>query len=362
MRLAFDATLDDEPTTGISLSSKQLALALEGQALSLERWGAHRSGQAPRRGVGRSRWVLERLPRLLEERTPELFHATANFNLPLQRVGQTKLVLTVHDAVPVLLPDTVSRAFRWQFRLWLARSLTVAHRVVFVSEAARRDVLASFEVDREKTSVVHHGVDHVFDVPPPDNISAAWLEALGLPETFVLYAGALDARKNVQLVLEAMERMFEQGRRSTLVLAGQRWFGAGAVEHEVQRLTERGLDVRPLGYLDERVFYALMRRAAVFVFPSRYEGFGLPPLEAMALGVPTIVSSAGSLPEVCGDGAMTVAPDDADDLARRLDALLGSSSLRESWSALARRRAAQFTWARSAAAVHQVYRSALASP
>lgn len=359
VRVAFDATLLDEPTTGISLAARELGAGLLRAGATVEAWGARRTGRFPRRGESRSLWALTTLPALLARERPPLFHATANFNLPLARIAGVALVLTVHDVVPLLLPDTVSTAFRWQFRVWLARSLRVAHRVVCVSQVAKDSVLERFDVAPEKLTVIHHGVDHVERLPRADAISRAWLDTLGLPEQFVLYAGALDARKNVELVLDAVERLYAGGRRVTLVLAGQRWFGAGRLEQRIAALVARGVDVRALGYLHETVFYELMRRASVFVFPSRYEGFGLPPLEAMSLGVPTIVSTAGSLPEICGDGALQVSPDDADALTRALDELLASAAARERWGSAGLARAQRFRWDTAAEATLAVYRAAL---
>lgn len=353
--VAFDATLWDEPITGIGLYTRELWRALGEAGLEVHRWGARHSGEAARGHHGRTAWTLGQLPRWLHERSPSLFHAVSNFNLPLQRTRGVPYVLTVHDLVPLLLPETVSAPFRWQFRLWLARSLEVAHQVICVSDTARSSVLERFSVDPRKLHVVHHGVDHVERVAPPDGTTVKWLDALGLESPWVLYAGALDARKNVELVLRAVERLHDGGQRVTLVLAGQRWFGAGRIEDELRRVRERGVDVRLLGYLADPVFYALMRRAGVFVFPSRYEGFGLPPLEAMRLGVPTIVSTEGSLPEVCGDGAARVRPDDVQGLSELLSTWLRSSSERARWAHKAKSRAAEFSWSRAAQQTASLY-------
>ncbi len=355
--VALDTTLWDEPITGIGLYTRELYRALRAEGVAVERWGAARTGEAPRGRRSRTGWTLGTLPGWLRERRPSLFHAVSNFNLPLQRVPGVTFVLTVHDLVPLLLPDTVSARFRWQFRLWLARSLAVADRVICVSDTARRSVLERFDVAPRKLHVVHHGVDHVERVALPDATTVKWLDALGLDAPWVLYAGALDARKNVELVLSAMERLHDGGQKATLVLAGQRWFGASRIEREVLRLKARGLDVRALGYLPDPVFYALMRRASVFVFPSRYEGFGLPPLEAMRLGVPTIVSTEGSLPEVCGDGALQVRPDDVGGLAEVLSTWLGSEAERATWRQRGLARAAGFSWATTARVTSAIYAS-----
>ncbi len=345
----------DEPTTGIGLYARCLYEALQHQGAQVERWGARRAGEQPRGSRSRTRFTLDTLPRLLQREGPAVFHAVSNFNLPLQRVGGVRFVLTVHDLIPILLPQTVSTAYRWQFRLWLHRSLQLADAVICVSDTTRRSLLERFDVDPARVHRVHHGVDHVDRVPPPDRTTRQWLDALGLPKDFILYAGALDARKNVGLAIRACERLRAEGRRPTLVLAGQRWFGGQLIDAELARAKENGLDVRALGYLADPVFYALMRRAGTFVFPSRYEGFGLPPLEAMRLGVPTIVSTAGALPEVCGDGALYVEPDDAVGLGKHLARLSDDAAARAALVQRGSARAATFTWDQTARRVLALY-------
>jgi glycosyltransferase involved in cell wall biosynthesis len=355
VRIALDASLWDEPTTGIGLYTRELYAALKSLGVQVERWGAQRSGEQPRRGKSRTRFFLDSVPRLLDREQPDVFHAVSNFNLPLQKIDGVRLVLTVHDLIPLLLPETVSTAFRWQFRLWLSRSLRVADAVACVSETTRASLLEQFEVDPARVHTIHNGVDHVDRVAPPDRTTVQYLDALGLPPTFFLYAGALDARKNVSLVLRACTRLRREGRNPTLVLAGQRWFGSEVIERDIAQAKAAGLDVRALGYLADSVFYALMKRAHVFVFPSRYEGFGLPPLEAMRLGVPAIVSTAGAMPEICGDGAVQVDPNDDGALAVQLARLLDDPRAREALAQRGKERAAELSWEATARKVLALY-------
>lgn len=356
-RIALDASLWDEPTTGIGLYTRCLAEALGQQGVRVERLGARTSGEAPRGRMGRSAWVLAGLPQVLSRSQARLYHALGNFNLPLQRMPGTAYVLTVHDLIPLLLPDTVSTAFRWQFRVWLARSVRVAHAVVCVSERTREDLVERLPEAAGKAVVVHHGVEHVLG-PRLDSTGEDFLRALALPERYVLYAGSLDRRKNVALVLEALERLQARGQRASLVMVGQSWYGAGPVEARLARMREHGHDIRPLGYQPEPVLYELMRRARVFVFPSLYEGFGLPPLEAMRLGTPAVVSTAGALPEVCGP-APAVGVEDAEGLARALEHLLGSDQEHRRLAGAGLRHAERFTWARAAQQTLAVYEQAL---
>ena len=359
--IALDASLWDEPTTGIGLYAKNLSAALERQGVRVWRIGARHSGDSPRGEVSRTVYFLWKLAEVLEHVEQPIFHAVCNFNLPPKRVPKKCLVLTVHDLIPELLPETASLAFRWQFRLWLARSLRVADKVICVSRQTRDDLTRRFQVDEEKLSVVYHGVDHVDSVPAPDATGLVFLRSLALPEQYVLYGGALDARKNVEILISACARLRARGNPITLVLAGQNWFGSGALSTLVARARSEGADIRPLGHQPDAIFYELMRRASVFVFPSRYEGFGLPPLEAMRLGVPTVVSTAGALPEICGSGAIQVAPDDVNGWAATLEGLLNSPEQRRTWAAAGKERSAQFIWNETARQTMQVYRSALAS-
>jgi glycosyltransferase involved in cell wall biosynthesis len=354
LTVALDATLWDEPTTGIARYARELAGALGRRGVRVLRVGARRSGELPRTLRSRTLYTLAELPRVLARSGASLFHAVGNVDLPLLRIPGVPFVLTVHDLIPLTSPDTVSSAFHWQFRLWLARSLRVADHVVCVSAWTRSQLLARHPgLDPARVSVVHNGVDHA-RAAPLDPVSQAWLRSLGLPERWVLFAGALDARKNVGLVLDALERLGPAA--PTLVLAGQRWYGAGPLERRVGFLRARGVDIRPIGFLAEPLLWALMAAAPVFVFPSRDEGFGLPPLEAMALGTPVVVSTAAALPEVCGAAAVQVAPDDAGGLATALQTLLADPAERARRAAAGRAHARAFRWDTTAAHLVEVYR------
>lgn len=357
--VAIDASLWDEPTTGIGLYTRNLVEAIKREGVAVRLVGARHSGENPRGSMGRTAYFLARLSSVLDGVDEPIFHAVCNFNLPPVRIPGKRLVLTVHDLIPDLLPDTVSFAFRWQFRLWLARSLRVADRVICVSHRTRDDLVARFQVAPEKVSVIHLGVDHVDAIPEPDAAGAAFIESLALPSQYVLHAGALDIRKNVALLLDACAALGERGRPVPLLLVGQAWYGSEALAQRIARLRTEGLDVRAVGYQSAPIFYALMRRATVFAFPSRYEGFGLPPLEAMRLGVPTIVSSAGALPEVCGGAAVQIDPGDAEGLANAIEALMTSKEEREARATAGLEWTARFSWQSAARKTIDLYRSIL---
>jgi glycosyltransferase involved in cell wall biosynthesis len=357
--LGLDASLADERTTGIGLVQRELGLAHERAGLVVTRIGAQRSGEVTRGRANRTLWTLTSLPRLLQQQQVDVFHGLGNFNLPLLHPGRPRLVLTVHDVIPLELPETASRKFRWQFRLWLGRSLRVADKVVCVSEATRSALLRHFEVPDRKLAVIPNGVDHVERAAKADATTQAWIDTLALKQHVVLYAGALDARKNVGLVVDACAALASRGQRVTLLVVGQQWFGSTQISQAVAAAKAAGLDVRLLGYLADPVFFALMKRAEAFVFPSKLEGFGLPPLEAMWLGTPTIVSDVGALPEVCGDGALKVRPDDAPGLAALLEGLFASPQQRAALAKAGMAQARKFTWDSVAKQYAEVYAEAL---
>lgn len=355
--IALDATLWDEPTTGIGQYTRCLAAALSAEQVPLVRLGARHSGEHPRTQRSATLFALGELPGLLRRLDAPLYHAHGNFNLPLAR-SATRTVVTVHDLIPLLLPDTVSRTFRLQFRIWLGHTLQVADQVICVSEVTRRALLDRFAVSPERVHVVHNGVDHVA-AHPLDDEARERLASLHLPARYVLFAGALDVRKNVSLVLDACAALHRAGRAVPLVLVGQRWFGSGPVEARLAELRAAGMPLHPVGFQPAKVLYALMAGASAFVFPSRYEGFGLPPLEAMWSGTPAIISNQGALPEVCGPSAIQIDPDDVDGLAQALARLAGNPDERRVRGEEARRWARGFTWTKAAKATSQVYARAL---
>lgn len=358
MRVGFDAALLGARTTGIGRYTAELSAALAAQGVSLVLMGAHGQGDVPRRLPVRSAWFALELPFQLRNGAVDLFHGVGNFALPLWRT-RVPYVLTVHDLIPELCPETVSAAFRWQFRLWLGRSLTLAAAVVCVSETTRRDLLARHPIDPHRVHVVPNGVDHVPAALDPAQ-ALARRERLGLPADYLLYAGALDARRDVATLVSAFRRVALVRRDVALVIAGQDWYGAGAIRSAVESAVRDGVPVRSIGYLEQADLVAAMAGARAFVFPSRYEGFGLPPLEAMRLGTPAIVSAAGALPEVCGEAALVVPPGDAVALADALKRVIDDRTLCERLSQLGRERAARFTWSAAAKTTAEVYRRVLA--
>jgi glycosyltransferase involved in cell wall biosynthesis len=246
--------------------------------------------------------------------------------------------VVIHDAATVRVPQAFTPAFRALYEAMMPRLGRRSSHVITVSEFSRRELDAVWRIDRARVSVVREGAEHVLRVPADRSL----LEREGLrPAGYLLAVGNITPHKNLGTLLRASA--IGDRLPVDLVLAGgtdPRVFGHVGLELPP--------GVRALGYVTDAQLRALYENAAAFVFPSRYEGFGLPPLEAMACGCPVVASSAASLPEVCGDAALFFDCDDAASLRAAVDRVLADAALRLRLRAAGLERAAGFTWERAA--------------
>jgi glycosyltransferase involved in cell wall biosynthesis len=300
----------------------------------------------------RQQWAI---PRLLRRTGTALYHSP--YYLMPYRPGRPSL-LTVYDLIPLLFPQTVSRRARLFFRWTTALALRAAVRVVAISEATRRDLLAAYRSLLEKVVVTPLAADPAFHPRSPAEVESL-RRRYALPERYVLYVGSGKPHKNLTQLVGAWSRI----RRSppatgtSLVIAGP---SDPRYLEPRQRADTLGLDdVVWLGPVPEPDLPALYTGATVFVFPSLYEGFGLPVLEAMACGTPVACSNTSSLPEVTGDAALTFEPTDAASIADALAHLLGDADLRAELRGQGLRRAAGFSWERTARQTLAQYRQAV---
>jgi glycosyltransferase involved in cell wall biosynthesis len=306
------------------------------------------------------RWQHAWLPGALKAERIELFHAPAHWGVPWR--SACPVVVTIHDLadreLPALRPPAgVAAAARHEVEQWLA--VRRARRIIAVSEWTARSVARRLGVAPERIAVTVEGAAPAFDAPPGPEEVVAVREAFGLGGPYVVHAGGFDARKNLGALVAALAAMDEE-RRMTVALVG-----SGAEGEEAARLereaARRGVGrwLRFTGGVDDAALAALYAGAVAVVLPSWLEGFGLPVVEAMHVGTPAVVSSAGSLPEIVGDAGLVVAPDDPSALAGALLRLAGDGPLREALAAKARARAPHFTWKRAAEQTLRIYRDAL---
>ena len=265
------------------------------------------------------------------------------------------LVATIHDLIPVVLPE-----YRGNFlvRLYTSLVMAAAHKadaIITVSYAAKRDVVERLNVSEDDVHVIHEAADTRFSPDIPYEDVKAVRRRYDLPERFLFYLGGVDVRKNIGTLFAALSKLPED---VSLVVAGRTRHGKAALFPDwVRQATESdvGHRVRFLGGVPEADKPLLYRAATVFTFPSRYEGFGLDPMEAMACGTPVVCSDTTSLPEVVGDGGILVAPDDADAWAAAIGRLWDSNQERAHYAERALTRARSFSWDRTAAQTIAVY-------
>jgi glycosyltransferase involved in cell wall biosynthesis len=272
--------------------------------------------------------------------------------------GGARRVVTIHDAFAFVTPQTHNRLDTWRYRTQLPHAARRADAVVTVSECSRRDLISHLGLPPRVVHTTVEGVDPSLRPVPDGAARRAVLARYGIKAPFLLYVGAINARKNTARLLEAYARVRARHPQVSLVIGGQRQWRTDGMDATLGRLA-LGDDVRFTGYLDDADLPALYSAAEAFVFPSLYEGFGLPPLEAMACGTPVVTSGVSSLPEVVGDAALTVDPHDVEALASAMERVLTDPALR---AALIRRglvRAARFTWERAARETLTIYAHAI---
>ncbi|MBU2602637.1 MAG: glycosyltransferase family 4 protein [Actinobacteria bacterium] len=270
------------------------------------------------------------------------------------------LVATVHDVIPLIYPRTVRNPIaRARYRRQLARTLGAARCIITVSQISQSTLTGFAGVAPEKVRVIQNGVSRQFQqVSDPEALEAV-RRRYRLPERFALWVGDFRPNKNLEFLVSSWALVQESlGEPLTLVMAGSQEGEFRKIGREVSR---RGLDDHVVfpGFIRDADLAAVYSAADVFVFPSLYEGFGLPPLEAMACGTPCVVSNSSALPEVTGRAAMLFNPTSAGQLAECVTRVLTDEELNGNLRREGLRQSALFSWENAAAETLQVYRSVL---
>ena len=290
----------------------------------------------------------------LRRERAELFHAPHYVLPPLT---PCKAVVTIHDCIhlrfPQYLPNRLGYAYA-RASMWMATHRS--DRILTVSEASKRDILDYFRVPPEKIDVIYNGIDERFGQSPPEDDIARIRERYQLNDPFILYAGNIKPHKNLERTIEAFHllRRKSEFENIKLVIIGDEIAKYAALRHAVHHYKLHKY-VRFFGFVPDSTLAILYRLAAVFVFPSLYEGFGLPPLEAMASGTPVITSNVSSLPEVVGDAALLVDPLQPEDIAEAMRRVLTDPALRDDLRRRGLARAQHFSWERSIKRVRDIY-------
>jgi glycosyltransferase involved in cell wall biosynthesis len=282
----------------------------------------------------------------------DVVHGT-NFVVPPTR--HAARVVTVHDLTVVLYPhlcDPATLTFPDLVRRAVAEGAWVHTPSQFIAE----QVVAELSVDPERVRAVHHGIP---PSPPPGDPETGLPIALPAGcRRYVLAIGTIEPRKDYPLLVSAFDAVAAAHPDVALVIAGRDGWGVEQFHSSVAAATARERVVRP-GYLDDRELDTVLRHASVLAYPSLYEGFGFPPLQAMSAGIPVVATAAGAVPEVVGDGALVVAPGDGEGLAASISRVLAGGVEIDELIGRGRRRSATFTWEACADGLAALYRDAL---
>ncbi len=284
----------------------------------------------------------------------DLYHGT---NFKMQTVGRHGGLVTIYDLWLDRHPEYSTKLFGQRPSFYRTRRTAKrARKVIMISESSARDIESLYGLPREHIIVIPCGVSDDFR-PVLDTIAMAQLRCrLGLPTSrFILFVGGADPRKNHQTLLKAYARRSALLKTYSLVMVGEATHRFGDIM-ETTRVCALGHRVVCAGRLSVADLRLLYSHADLFVFPSVYEGFGMPVLEAMACGAPVITSNRTALPEVAGDAAVLVNPEDTEELAGAIIRVLEDSALRDKLRAKGFERARQFTWQRAAERTLAVYR------
>ena len=299
-------------------------------------------------------WEQLLAPLLLRRNGADLFHGVHSvvpFACPVPSV------VTVHDLAFIRFSQTF-RAYNRAYLDFATRlSVRRASKVLVVSEHTKREVVGLLGVPAERVVVTPNAVRAHFRPADPQRL-AAFRTKRELPERFVLYVGTLEPRKNLTTLLEAYATVVQRHNVPLIVGGGKGWL----YDAVFQRLEELGLreQVRFVGYIEEEELPLWYAAATVFVFPSIYEGFGMPPLEAMACGTPVITSNSSSLPEVVGDAGLMAPPHDSAAFAEAIDRVLSDEDLREELRERGFAQARRFTWRATAERTLAAYEDVVA--
>ena len=298
------------------------------------------------------------LPRLLRTLNVDLYHATWNYGVP--RRCPVPAIVTVHDLMPLTFPeeaDPGSRLRRWAWRRSTRIAVKAARRVIAVSHATAADLTRLLRVPPERIRVTHEAPDDVFFEPVTEAAIRGAAETYRLDGPYLLYVGGPGPRKNVGTLLKAAALARERGAPVRLALALKAERVASILEDNGLPAGQEG--IVPLGYLPDDDLPPLIAGSRAFVFASRSEGFGLPPLEAMASGTAVLSSNAASLAEVVADGGHLLDPDDVPAWADAMARVWTDDAWRNDLAARGRAHARLFRWSRTADQTLAVYREAL---
>lgn len=300
-------------------------------------------------------WEQTLFPQLIKKSGVDLLHSM-HYTRPVKLPCAS--VVTFHDMTFFLYPELHTRAKRLFFPLAIRASARQADALTAVSENTRQDAIRILGISPEKITATQLGVDPAFRPINDAGFKRVIAEKYDLPERFILYVGLLEPRKNLPMLIRAYKRLIDGGENFKLVLVGRYGWRYGELLRQINNLDLEGM-VHFTGYVSQEDLPLVYNLSSLFVYPTLYEGFGLPALEAMASGVPVITTDVSSLPEIVGEAGILVPANNVEALYGAMIAVLGDEDLRRKMINKGIQRAAKFTWEQTAKLTFQVYQQVM---
>ena len=294
------------------------------------------------------------LPLKLKHYKLDLIHDPSQISPFMFNPAPTK-VLTIHDLTPVIFPEAHGKIHAFLQNNVFPRTLKHVNSIITISNSTKNDIIRYFKITETKIKVIYNGVDDRFKVLHEDEIKSV-KEEYGIKHPFILFVGTLEPRKNIPTLLKAFYLLKKKNIPHKLVIVGGKGWKYDSVYETIKSLNLQK-KVIFTGYVPDEDLPKLYNAADLFVYPSLYEGFGLPPLEAMACGTPVITSNTSSLPEVVGDAGILVNPFSVEEIAGAMESILKNKSLREQMIKRGLKRSQMFSWEKCAKEVVKIYKS-----
>jgi glycosyltransferase involved in cell wall biosynthesis len=305
-------------------------------------------------------WEHFILPRRLKKYGVEVFHGPASL-IPFRKEDY-RVVVTIHDLVAFLFPNTIPLKYGAYMRYLLRYAVRRADKIISVSNHTREDLIRILKVPPEKITVVHEAPTPLFRALDRDWAREQLNIRYGLKKKFIYHLGNIEPRKNLIVLLQAFAQVCRQiNNEYVLVLSGQAGWLTGTLQRFLEQYPFKERIIFT-GYVPQQDLPLFMNGAEMFVFPSLYEGFGLPVLEAMNCGTPVISSNRSSIPEIVGPAALLIDPEDPTALAEMIVFLIRHPEERERLRLLGLEQAARFTWEEAARKTLAVYQSLRGTP
>ncbi|AXI24803.1 glycosyl transferase family 1 [Methanofervidicoccus sp. A16] len=283
----------------------------------------------------------------------DIIHSPENITLFIKLRENQKKVITVHDIMPYIFNQYHHLLLRCSYKFFLLKTLRTADKIISVSYNTKKDIIKYFKIPEDKIKVIYHGIDRNYKPLPEEEIESI-KKKYNINYPFILYTGGLAPNKNVERLIYAFYKLKKKLPEYKLIITGIKRYKYKSIFETIDKLNLQK-DIIFTGYVPEEDLPALYNAADLFVYPSIYEGFGLPPLEAMACGTPVITSNTSSLPEVVGDAGIMVDPYDVDGLSKAMYEVLTNDGLREELRKKGLERAKLFSWKECAEEHLKVY-------